>query len=114
MSGGAQGPALIWCPFGSTDEARSVAAQLLDESLVACANILPPMFSLFEWHGERGESQEIGVIFKTDRALLDQAIERIACLHSYDSPAIMGWRVDASTAGVNAWLGSLTEKRSGK
>ncbi len=105
---------MIWCPFGSTQEARDVATRLLDEGLIACANIMPPMLSLFEWNGERGESEEVGVLFKTDTALLQEAIEKIACLHSYDSPAIMGWRVDTSTADTHAWLGSLTGKRSKK
>ena len=35
--------ALIWSPFADEASAAVAASQLLDEGLVACANILPPM-----------------------------------------------------------------------
>jgi periplasmic divalent cation tolerance protein len=54
--------ALIWCPFASEEAAAEAAAQLLDEGLVACANILPEMRSLYLWQGKRGESRECGAL----------------------------------------------------
>ncbi len=52
------------------------------------------MLSLFDWNGERGEAREAGMLLKTDAALLDKAISRLAGLHPYDQPAIAGWRCD--------------------
>ena len=101
-------PALIWCPFPAEGEARRVAGQLLDEGLIGCANILPGMISLFQWNGERGEDTEIGVLLKTDAALLQRAVERLSQLHPYDTPAITGWRTDASSQATCNWLGGLT------
>ena len=103
----AEGPALIWCPFGSEESAAEIATTLLDEGLVACANILPPMRSLFVWNGGREEARENGVLFKTDAALLDRTIERLAELHPYDEPAVIGWRADAASSGTRAWLAGL-------
>lgn len=103
----AAGPALIWCPFGGEDDAARIAGQLLDEGLVACANILPGMRSLYVWQGERGESRECGVLFKTDAALLDKAIARLTAIHPYDTPAVTGWRADAAAPATAAWLGGL-------
>ena len=105
----AGGPALIWCPFGSEESAAGAAATLLDEGLVACANILPPMRSLFVWNGGREEAREAGVLFKTDAALLDRAVERLAELHPYDAPAVIGWRADAAHSGTHAWLAGLLD-----
>ena len=102
------GPALIWCPFPDAATATATAKTLLDERLVACANVLPAMLSLFEWNGERGEATEAGALFKTDAALLERAITRLAEEHPYDEPAILGWRCDAATPGTLAWLGALT------
>lgn len=104
----AQGPALIWCPFPDVATASATARTLLDERLVACANILPAMIALFEWNGERGEAAEAGVLFKTDAALLDRAIARLGDEHPYDEPAILGWRCDAASPGTAAWLEALT------
>jgi periplasmic divalent cation tolerance protein len=99
--------ALIWCPFADAASAEAAANRMLDEGLVACANILPPMRSLYVWQGERGEAGEVGVLFKTDAALLDQAAARLAEIHPYDTPAVLGWRADAAAHPTSAWLRSL-------
>jgi periplasmic divalent cation tolerance protein len=102
-----QGPALIWCPFPDVAAARAAADVLLTERLIACANILPAMLSLFEWNGAREEASETGAILKTDAALLDRAIARLGELHPYDEPAILGWRCDAAAPGTESWLAGL-------
>ena len=99
--------ALIWCPFADEDSAAAAAGQLLDEKLVACANILPPMRSLYLWEGERREGRECGVLFKTDASLLDRATVRLAEIHPYEAPAVLGWRADSAAAPTRAWLRSL-------
>lgn len=99
--------ALIYAPFPDRDTARAIASKLLDERLIACANILGAVESLFEWEGQRGSADEIGVLFKTDEKLLDQAVERLGALHPYDTPAILGWRCDAAPRATREWLGSL-------
>lgn len=100
-------PALIWCPFPDIDSARETATLLLDEGLIACANMLGGMQSLFEWNGERGEAQEVGVLLKTNDAVMEPAIARLAELHPYDEPAILGWRCDTAAPETAAWLGLL-------
>lgn len=101
--------ALIYTVFASRDDARGVASQLLDEKLVACANVIGKVEALFEWDGERGEGEEIGVLFKTHAARLDAAVSRLEQVHPYDTPAILGWRADASGAATSAWLAALAD-----
>jgi periplasmic divalent cation tolerance protein len=101
------GPALIWCPFPDADSAATAAGTLLDEGLIACANLIPGMRSLFCWQGERGEAIETAAMLKTDAAMLDTAVPRLAALHPYDEPAILAWRCDVAAPGTAAWLGAL-------
>ena len=96
--------ALIWRPFGDRESASQVAGQLLDEGLIACANILSDMQSFYRWKGERGDSRECGVLLKTEASTLDRAVERLAELHPYEDPAIIGWRCDAASPATLAWL----------
>ena len=98
---------LIWSPFENEEAAAQAASQLLDEGLIACANILPGMRSLYVWHGERGEARECGALFKTEAGLLDRAVARLAAIHPYETPAIAGWRADATPPPTAAWLGEL-------
>lgn len=102
-----KGPALAWCPFPDESSARDAAGILLDEGLIACANIVPGIVSLYVWNGERGESRECGVILKTDAFLMERLVTRLSALHPYEEPAILAWRCDAAAEGTAAWLASL-------
>jgi periplasmic divalent cation tolerance protein len=99
--------ALIWCPFADSASAEAAARQLLGEGLVACANVLPPMRSLYVWQGEAAEASEVAALFKTDARLLDRATARLAEIHPYDTPAVLGWRADSAPAPTAEWLGAL-------
>ena len=99
--------ALIYTVFANRDNARNVATQLLGEKLIACANILGEVEALFEWDGERGSGQEVGVVFKTHADCLDRAVERLEQLHPYDTPAILGWKADTSGTATSTWLAGL-------
>jgi len=103
----AKGPALVWCPFPGEESARAAADSLLDEGLIACANILPGMTSLYVWNGAKEEARECGVIFKTDAFLTERLVTRLSALHPYDEPAILVWQCDGAAAGTAAWLASL-------
>jgi len=101
------GAALIWCPFPDREAAREVAGQLLAEGIVACANILPGVESLFIWEGKADSATEVGVLFKTSAGKLDAAIERLGTLHPYETPAILGWHADAAHPATRQWLGGF-------
>ena len=100
----------MWSPFADEASAAAAAKQMLDEGLVACANVLPPMRSLYVWNGERGEASEVGVLFKTHAALLDRATARLAEIHPYEAPAVLGWRADAAAEPTAEWLLGLTKR----
>ena len=99
--------ALIWCPVPDVATARQLASQLLDEKLIACANIIGPFVSLFEWDGERGEGSEYGLLLKTDESCLQDAVARLEILHPYDAPAIIGWPCPAAGDATRTWLEAL-------
>ena len=101
------GAALIWCPFPDEEAAAAAATQLLDEGLVACANLIPAMRSLYQWNGERGDARECGALFKTEAGLLARAIERLEALHPYEAPAVIGWEAGACGNAARAWLAAL-------
>jgi len=65
MSRAGERAALIWCPFPDEASAAEAANALLEARLIACANIVPGVRSLYRWDGERGEAQESAALFKT-------------------------------------------------
>ena len=98
------GAALVWCPFPDVDSARAAADVLLDDRLIACANILGSIESRFVWDGARATGSEIAVLFKTTPERLDDVVERLGELHPYDTPAIIGWQADTAHPATFAWL----------
>lgn len=98
--------ALVWCPFPEESAAERAADALLAEGLIACANLLP-IRSLFIWQGARSEAREIAVLCKTSAGLLDRAVDRMAELHPYETPAVVGWRCEAAAAPTRAWLAEV-------
>jgi len=99
--------ALIWCPFPDIDAAKSAAEQLLSEDLIACANILPQVVSVFEWDGQASSANEVVAILKTSAELLDSVIARLGECHPYDTPAIVGWRCDGTHQATRNWLSEV-------
>ena len=67
------------------------------------------MRSHYVWQGERAESAEIGVLFKTDASTLDRATARLAEIHPYDTPAVLGWRSDSTAKPTAEWLRSAVQ-----
>ena len=99
--------AMIYVPFPDRECARAAASQLLEEKLIACANILGEIESLFVWEGQLDSGTEVGVLFKTDATILDQATKRLGELHPYDTPAILGWHCDSAAPPTMNWLAEL-------
>ncbi len=104
MSRPASEGALVWCPFPDAESARTIAGTLLEEKLIACANILPAIESVFEWQGEVSSETESAVLFKTAAEHLDALTKRLEELHPYETPAIMGWLVDKTPPRTMEWL----------
>lgn len=96
--------ALVWCPFPDVVAAREVAGQLLEEKLIACANILPAIESVFSWGGDISTASECAVLFKTSADRLNRVVEQLGELHPYDTPAIIGWRCEAAHPKTLQWL----------
>ena len=99
--------ALIWCPFPDEDSAAAAAGTLLDEGLIACANLLPAMRSLYVWKGERGDAREVGALLKTRADRVEAALARLVELHPYETPAAVAWRCDAAAPATLEWLRDL-------
>ncbi|MEE4201250.1 divalent-cation tolerance protein CutA [Erythrobacter sp.] len=105
-----QGAALVWCPFPDIEAAQDCAAQLLGERLIACANILPAMQSVYEWEDAIERGEEVGVLFKSTADRLDRLTQRLGELHPYDTPAVLGWRCDSAHPATLGWLSQTLDQ----
>lgn len=95
---------LILSTFGTAEEARRISRTLVEERLVACANILPGVESIYRWKGDVETSAETMVFFKTVTDNYPQLETRIRELHSYEVPEIVALRVDTGLPAYLRWV----------
>ena len=97
-------PVLLYLTCANKDEAKTIARTLIDERLIACANILGKMTSVYRWEGTVVEDEEIAVLLKTRRDMAARATERVKELHSYDLPCVVGLPVQGENPDFIGWL----------
>lgn len=90
--------------------ARSLARTLVEESLVACANILPGIESVYRWKGEICEDSEVLVILKTGASRLSALASRVKELHPYELPEVLAL---PAAGGLSAYLSWVLENSRG-
>lgn len=99
---------IVFVTASSEEEAATIAHRLVSEKLAACANLLPPVRSIYSWQGTVSDETEILMIIKTKKALFDKLAETVRNIHSYDTPEIIGIPVTEGTAPYLAWIDRVT------
>ncbi len=99
---------MIYLAAGSREEAMRIARTLVEEKLVACANVLGEGTSVYRWQGKVEESAETFVIAKTRKDLADKALARVQALHSYEVPCAVAYDMAAGLPPYLAWIDAET------
>jgi periplasmic divalent cation tolerance protein len=95
---------------GSVDEATRLARSLVEERLVACANLVGPMRSIYRWQGAVEEAAEHLLMLKARAADVPMLETRVRALHSYEVPEIIALPILAGSAPYLAWLAEATTR----
>lgn len=100
----------LYVTFPNKSSAKKVSKELLQQKLIACANILSPMESLYCWKDKITVSKECVAIFKT-KTTKRQKLERFLLeKHPYDVPCVATISIDAMNTSYEEWLlNSLSE-----
>lgn len=86
---------IIYITHPDQETAREISRQLIDDRLVACANIFP-IESAYWWEGNVQEEGEFVSIVKTRNELVPSVEKIVMKLHPYDVPCIMQIEVKAN------------------
>jgi len=89
---------------GSEEEAARIGRALVEERLIACANLVGPIRSIYRWQGNVEDEREHLVVMKARRADVDEIGARVKALHSYDVPEVLALPVADGSASYLAWL----------
>ena len=70
-------------------EAQKIITNLLKKRIIACGNIIGPIFSSFWWKDNIENSEEFLLFMKSEMSLYKKLEDEVLKLHSYDIPEIV-------------------------
>ena len=95
---------LIYCTVPSEKEARELAKYLLDQKLIACANIFPAHLAVYSWKGQVQEEQEVAMLIKAPAERFSSIEAAILEKHSYDTPCIVALNAEDAYGPFGDWV----------
>lgn len=95
---------LVYVTASSMDEGKRIARTLVEEGLVACANILPGVRSIYRWKGKVCDDEEVFIMMKSRKDLFDRIRNRVKELHSYEVPEIIAFPVTMGSPDYLEWM----------
>ena len=94
---------------GSLDEARKISRKLVEENLVACAQIIPWVESIYMWDNQLETVQESKITLKTTRNNFESVKEFIENNCKYEVPEIIFHKIEGGNQQYMNWILSSIE-----
>jgi len=98
------GVSVVFVTVGNAEEGTRIAQTLVDEMLIACANILPQVRSIYRWKGKVCREKNSCSSLKTRSSLFPTLMKRIRELHSYEVPEIVAFPLSDGLPEYLQWV----------
>ncbi|WP_041041435.1 divalent-cation tolerance protein CutA [Paramagnetospirillum magnetotacticum] len=99
---------MIYVTASDREEAMALARSLVEERLVACANVMDGVTSVYWWEGKVCEGPEAVLICKTRAELVESVIARVRERHSYACPCVVALPIEAGNPAYLDWIKTET------
>jgi periplasmic divalent cation tolerance protein len=80
---------MAWITCPSQELAQKIAQSLLEQQLIACAQISGPIQSMYTWEGKIHSDEEWRLVLKTTAQVQHQLIAKVLEIHPYQTPQIV-------------------------
>ena len=99
---------LIYITNPSEAEAKKIAVHLLNNKLIACANLFP-INSLYWWKGKIKDEKEIVLLAKTTEENFEKIKKEVESIHSYSIPCVLKIPAEANER-YSGWVKGETRQ----
>ncbi|WP_297898843.1 divalent-cation tolerance protein CutA [Methanobrevibacter sp.] len=96
--------ALIYVTTSNEEEAIKIGKLVVEKRLAACSNIVSNMKSIYWWEGNLEEDNEAILLLKTIEKNVDEIIDFIKGIHSYDNPCILAIPISNVSKNYLKWV----------
>ncbi|MFZ5444315.1 MAG: divalent-cation tolerance protein CutA [Myxococcota bacterium] len=83
------GVAVVLMTAPDEEKAAAIARTLVEERLIACANLVPKIRSIYRWQGQLCDEAEVLVIMKCAAERFEALRARVTALHPYTVPELL-------------------------
>ncbi len=94
----------------STAQAKLMVESLLNDQIIACAQILPAVESHYRWQGKVTQDTETLLLLKSQYKHFEAIEATVKKLHSYDVPEIIAVPIVAGEQDYLNWINEQTNK----
>jgi periplasmic divalent cation tolerance protein len=81
-----------------------IARALVEERLIACANLVPGIRSIYRWEGQIADESEVLLVLKTRASRLSALAARVKALHPYALPEVVALPVVDGSEAYLDWV----------
>ena len=85
-------------------ECGRIARHLLEKRLIACANLIPQIRSLYTWEGKVADEKECLMVLKSSRGLFAALQAEIEKQHTYSVPEIIALPIIEGSPNYLNWI----------
>ena len=101
---------IVFMTASIKEEAVKIVHALLEERLIACANIMDSVSSFFWWQKKIEEEKEVLAIMKSHESLFKKLSQRVTELHSYEVPELLVLPIVNGSPSYLNWIKTCLEK----
>ena len=95
---------LVYITVKDQEEGLSIAKQVLEKKLAACANLHPNIKSAFLYKGQMQIQNESVLILKTTTLKYDELEKFVLAIHSYETPCVLKLPVQSGSEDFAKWI----------
>ncbi len=100
---------IVLITISTKKEAENIIHQLLEERLIACANIVDSVSSIFWWKQKIEQENEVLVVMKSSQKLFKKITQKIQEIHSYEIPEILALPIVIGSQSYLDWMKNTLE-----
>lgn len=98
----------VMTTIDSAEKADALARGAIEARMAACAQVTPPITSVYRWEGAIQTAQEWQVLFKTSGERYAALAAYIQDTHPYDTPEIIATPIVRGSADYLSWVAAET------
>ena len=95
---------LVYITCRNDKEATQIANKLINNKLIACANIISKAISIFKWNKKLNKTKESILLAKTNSKKVKKIMSLVLKNHSYTNPCILFFNIEQSTQLFSRWV----------